>query len=425
MEPRVGFIAYRGSKPPPPPPPPPSHTVSFSERSSIRTNDGDKAMHVGFLSLMDLYRIYKILGLKFFERNIRAGLDPDSPPNKKIREALHGISVTKDERPEVFAFNHNGVTLAAHHVEFGDGKAVLTTPRLLNGAQTITSLHHFLQDAEKKPGMAVDQGELESVRVLAKIVEADPYSEFVTTVAVCNNRQNPVKPWMLRANDNIQCDFAARFREALGIFYERQKGAFESMDEDELDRERYEEKIRPIQIELLAQTFLAVQGEIDKMSCLSDIFEREKDYVNTFRRSFLDADLRKIVIAYKVQLCLRSPMRRLAELAPQYLQYPLSRSRNLVWALLVQGILNAPDLSSDLLERFGKRLAKERDFHEYLRNMASAKLLPLVRTVLSESTYKEYLDKEKYSFLRTKALFMRCMDEAYQRYRWTRRSFYP
>ncbi len=405
---------------PPPPPPIDTFTVSFTERVSVQILDSDKTLHVGFIALMDLHRIYQSIGQKFFDRNIRAGLSADNPPNRKIREALADIVLKQKESPEIFAFNHNGITLAAEQVIFRDGQAVIRVPRLLNGAQTITSVAKFLKDNEGSPIIRANQHTLESIRVLAKVVECDPQSEFVTNVTICNNRQNPVDPWNLRANDRIQCDLQDKFKEEVGVFYSRQENTFSNLSDTEL-QEMGIEDTRDIKIKPLAQTFCAIQGEIDRLSRLSEIFENSRYYEDTFRDSYLKCDTRKIILAYKVHLVLNSPMQRLEERASHKLVYPLSRARNLVWALLIQGLLNDPKLL-DLLERFGYTLAKETDFRELLKNIAAGRILPVLKDVLADEGYQQKILEEKYSFLRTKEIFKRCMDVAYEKYGWTKRS---
>src|SRR4051812_2995752 len=105
VELRVEFISDR--RLPPPPPPPHAFTLGFTSSASITTSDGQRTMHVGFVPLMDLFRIYKALGQRFFDRNIRSGLSSDNPPNAKIREALSDIVLKKKVSPDVFPFNHN------------------------------------------------------------------------------------------------------------------------------------------------------------------------------------------------------------------------------------------------------------------------------------------------------------------------------
>ena len=394
--------------------------IPFNETLSTSIPESDTTLYVGFISLIHLNQMYASLGRKFFERNIRAGLSPDSPPNRKIREALVEIVLKQKDSPEVFTFNHNGITLAVEQITLTDGQAIIKVPRLLNGAQTVTSVAKFLKDSEGNPALTANKQALESIRVLAKIVVCDTQSTFVTNVTICNNRQNPVEPWNLRANDRIQCDLQDRFKEEANIYYSRQENEFSCIS----DAERQEmgiEDTKDIKIKPLAQTFCAVQGEIDRMSRLTDVFENQRYYDDTFRQSYLKCDISRIILAYKVNLVLNSPMQRLDERAPDKLIYPISRARNLVWALLIQGLLNDDKLHNHL-ERFGSSLAKETDFRELLKEIASKKILTILKIVLANYDYQQKIQNEKYSFLRTKEIFNRCMNEAYDKYGWNKRS---
>jgi hypothetical protein len=53
-------------------------------------------------------------------------------------------------------------------------------------------------------------------------------------VTVNNNRQNPVEPWNLRANDLIQLELQDKFRADLQMYYERQENAFDQLSADDL-----------------------------------------------------------------------------------------------------------------------------------------------------------------------------------------------
>ena len=378
VELKIEFIS--DFRPPLTPVPQESHAVAFTDSVCVCTADGQKVMYVGFLPLMDLHRIHKSLGQRFFDRNIRFGLQPDNMPSSKIREALADIVLKQRLSPEVFCFNHNGVSLAAEKLLLENGQAVLKVPRLLNGAQTITSVAKFLLDNEGHPALESNAAGLAAIRVLAKIVVDDPSSDFVMNVTICNNRQNPVEPWNLRANDRIQCDLHDRLREEVQIFYSRQENAFHNYLYEDLEERGYQ-TAKDMRIRPLAQTFLAVQGEIKKMSELPDVFENQRWYEETFRDSYLQCDARKIVIAYKVHLVLRDPIQRIVERSPMKIGPAISKARNLVWALLIQGILNDPRLPT-LLEDFGVTLIRETAFREYLKNLAGTRLVPILREVL-------------------------------------------
>jgi len=414
----VEFVSDR--RRPPVPKPVETFKIAYAQPASVEVPGEGKLMYVGFVPLMDLVGIHRSLGLRFLDRNIRFGLSFDNAPNVRIREALADIVLRQKVRPEVFAFNHNGVTLAAEELTFEGGDAVIKVPRLLNGAQTVTSVDKFLADNEGNPALVSNAALLGAVKVLAKIVVDDPSGVFVTNVTICNNRQNPVEPWNLRANDRIQCDLQDKLREDARVFYSRHENAFQNHSLEHLD-EMGVDAARDIRIRPLAQTFLALQGEITRMSKLPDVFENQKWYEDTFRESYLQCDARKIVVAYKVHLVLRDPLQRLEERSSQKLAHAVGRARNLVWALLIQGVLNDTRLSV-VLDDYGTSLKKEASFREYLRNLASSKLYPILRDVLGRDEYKERLENERYDFLRTKDLFNHCKDAAAEKFGWVKKS---
>jgi AIPR protein len=180
------------------------------------TETGER-LHVGFVGVLDLYKMYCEMGQRLFERNIRAGLDPDGPINKKIRAAF--ADVVEGKAPaSAFVFNHNGITLAAEQLEIKDERPHITEPRVLNGAQTITSLAKLIEtyDVEKAP--TEHDNRLDAVRVLAKIVTHAPQS-VITAVTINTNRQNAVDPANLRASDPVQLELQDKFRDELNGRY--------------------------------------------------------------------------------------------------------------------------------------------------------------------------------------------------------------
>ena len=130
--------------------------------------------------------------------------------------------IDEKEDAEVFAFNHNGVTLFAVARSATNGEFKITEPRVLNGAQTITTFARFLKSNDGNTALAARRNVLEQICVVCRII-TDATPEFVTTVTINNNRQNPVDPWNLHANDMIQLEIQDKLRDELGIFYERQE----------------------------------------------------------------------------------------------------------------------------------------------------------------------------------------------------------
>ncbi|MCH7963263.1 MAG: AIPR family protein [Bacteroidetes bacterium] len=394
-----------------------THTLSISSfvEHSI---DNKQKMYIGFVPIYELDRIYQTLNLKFLNRNIRAGLSDENPPNRKIREALQDIAINKGITPDIFPFNHNGITLAVERIKTTNNKVEVKVPRLLNGAQTIRSVRKFLEDNSEHPEF--DESIFKEIKVLTKFVVDTVTSNFITTVTICNNRQNPVEPWHLRANDKIQCDIQDKFLYDLSIYYSRQENAFENLTDSDLEEMGVEDH-RDIEIKPLAKTFLAIQGEIDKISRLTDVFENQKFYENTFRASYLKSDFSKLLLSYKILLLLNPVIRQMREAGPEYLYYGLNRARNVIAALLIQGTLNDGKLEQ-LKEWYGYSLRREADYKEYLTKLGKNKILPIIKEVLKEKIYRKKLDEEKYSIFRTKEFFRRCMWVSEDWYGWSKKS---
>jgi hypothetical protein len=392
------------------------YTVDFTPLDTV-TMPSAETLHLGLIRLADLNMIHKGMGQRFFERNIRSGLNKEKAPNREIRKAIKRI-VDGDEPPEVFTFNHNGITIAAEDLELGDGHAFITEPRLLNGAQTVTSLEAFREDTRDKPLDAEAEAALNEIRVIAKIISSAE-RDFVVNVTICNNRQNPVEPWNLRANDRIQLLYQDWFRERLGIYYERQENSFANLTGEDLEELGIQDA-RSIQIKTLAQTLLASQGEIDKMARLREVFEDERLYDRTFRESYLSTSPHGVVLAYKIHNRLGSASRELIEAAPDRFKL-LGRARNLIWALLIQGILNDREIAS-LKERFGTSLRQETEYTERLKALAANKVRLLMTDLAKDAKYQRALDDGNDHFLRTRAAFQQCMVFAKERYGWHKAS---
>lgn len=413
----VDFIADKPGKKGPPAKQ--VFTVGF-EDAGVQVHNG-KTMYVGFVPLIDLQRIHATLGAYFFDRNIRAALPEGNAPNRKLRDAFDRIVLKEEDSPSVFAFRHNGVTLAAERVDRSTGQVVLHVPRLLNGAQTVSTLTRFLEQHAANATLKRNRERLERIKVLAKLVVDDPSSAFVTQVTISNNQQNPVHPWALRAMDQRQVDLADKFREELQIYYSRQEGSFENLSDDQLEELGIligkDVRIRP-----LAQTFLAVQGEVTNMRQLPEIFESQKLYESTFKTSYLNADARAIVLGYKVGQMLTRATTKLREKLPLKLEGAAASAKNLTWALLIQALLNDRHYPQ-YLEDYGTKLTKEASLGDILKGLTATRVAPLVKELCSSPTYQAKAAVGRYEFLRNTEAFKRAMNDAQDRFNWTKRSF--
>jgi hypothetical protein len=318
----------------------------------------------------------------------------------------------------VFAFDHNGVTLFVEKAEPKSGGLTLTEPRLLNGAQTLATFDRFLAEHAEDPRLKARRAALEEMMVLCKII-TDAGSEFVLSVTLNNNRQNPVKPWNLHANDLIQLELQDKFLEELGLYYERQEKAFAALSDDALEAMEVKES-KAVELLRLAQTFLAVDGDLEQMSRLQEVFEDDTAYREVFHPSRLEADARAILLCYKIHLRLPRVIREIQERGEKKWAY-LRRARNLVWALLAQAVLNDPDLEG-LKERYGKRLGVEPGFTELLNRLASTRVRLAIAAAVEEGPWAAALAEERYGFLRTNAVYNACFKVGHDRWGWTRRT---
>lgn len=392
-----------------------THTYPVELDDTVtRSGPNGEIMTIGFIRLVDLYAMYREMGQRFFERNIRAALPEDEAVNRSIENSIKRIILDDKESPKVFVFNHNGVTLFAEALNAADGQFKLTEPRLLNGAQTVTTVARFLKSNEGNNKLTERRNVLEQMRVLCRII-TDAVPEFVTTVTINNNRQNPVDPWNLHANDMIQLELQDKFRDDHGIYYERQERAFQNLSDEDLEEQGITQ-YKAIELTRLARTFLASDGEIDKFARFREVFEDDRIYNQVFSQSRLRADSRKIVLCYKAQFRLRRLVNDIVDRGANKYAY-VERARNLLWALLCQAILNDPNLD-EYAEDFGKGLSLEAQYTDWLSGFATTRCRFVFSDLVADKIYASKASEGNFSFMRTNAAYKRCMEMAYKRWRW-------
>jgi len=372
-------------------------------------------MHIGFIRLADLNRMHRDLGQRFFDSNIRYGLGEGEAVNRAISNALKQIILDQTESPEVFAFNHNGITLYAEKVDRLDNLCRLRAPRLLNGAQTVTTVAGFREKNKDNPKLETGKAAFESIQVLCRII-TDADQKFVTGVTVNNNRQNPVEPWNLHANDLIQLELQDKFRSDIGLYYERQENAFDQISPEDLDEYGIKEDARAIQMLKLTQTFLLTDGMVSRLSEMRRIFEDDRIYDQVFRQARLRADSREILLCYKIQFNLRKFSQEIEQKGQNKYSF-IHRSRNLLWALLCQGLLNHENLE-ELAEQHGTTMSVAFEYKEVLSSLATTRVRILLSDLMADRDYADKVAEGNLSFLRTDKAFEKCMVNAWRKWKW-------
>jgi len=335
--------------------------------------------------------------------------------NRAISNALKQIILDQTESPEVFAFNHNGITLYAEKVDKLDDLCRLRAPRLLNGAQTVTTVAGFREKNKDNPKLEAGKSAFESIRVLCRII-TDADQKFVTGVTVNNNRQNPVEPWNLHANDLIQLELQDKFRSDIGLYYERQENAFDQISPEDLDEYGIKEDARAIQMLKLTQTFLLTDGMVSRLSEMRRIFEDDRIYDQVFRQARLRADSREILLCYKIQFNLRKFSQEIEQKGQNKYSF-IHRSRNLLWALLCQGLLNHENLE-ELAEQHGTTMSVAFEYKEVLSRLATTRVRILLSDLMADRDYADKVAEGNLSFLRTDKAFEKCMVNAWKKWKW-------
>ena len=95
----------------------------------------------------------------------------------------------------------------------------------------------------------------------------------------------------------------------------------------------------------------------------------------------------------------------------------VQRARNLLWALLCQGILNDPKLEEQA-EGFGRRLSLEAQYTDWLSGLATTRCRFILSDLVADKAYASKAAEGNFGFMRTNAAYKRSMEIAYKRWRW-------
>ena len=394
-----------------------SFDINIADRLEIKGPEG-QTMFVGFVKLSDLNRIFQEVGQRFFDSNIRYGLSEEETVNRSIMTSLKKIILDRSESPVNFAFDHNGMTIYAEQFSGEKDNWRIVSPRLLNGAQTVTTVARFREKNKDNPKLAEGEAEFQHMRVLCKVItNAEP--KFVTRVTINNNRQNPVDPWNLHANDLIQLEIQEKFKDDIGIYYERQENAFDQLSTDDLEDYGIREDSKALQMLKLTQVFLLTDGSLSRMSDMRRVFEDERIYDQVFSQARLKADARYILLCYKIQFRLRKIVQEIIEKG-QNKYWFVSRARNLVWALTCQGLLNH-DALEKIAEDHGTSMGVTADFTDIIATIATTRVRPLLSELMADREYAAKVEEENLSFLRTDRAYEKCMENAYKKWKWVKK----
>lgn len=128
-----------------------------------------------------------------------------------------GIRKTYENTPHDFWYLHNGITIVCDDFEERDRRATLTSPSVINGAQTLYAIDR--SRVENSPALV-------GTRVIVRGTDAGQPAEddeWLQRIIRGVNTQNRVRNYDFRSNEPEQILLQSKFRE-LRVFYERKRG---------------------------------------------------------------------------------------------------------------------------------------------------------------------------------------------------------
>lgn len=160
----------------------------------------------------ELARFYKRYGERVFVVNPRSSLGLSG---NKINSEIADTASHRTYSKHFWYFN-NGVTLICDKAtpSASNKEIHLLNPQVINGAQTTYALFYAYTKGTLDP----------KAQILVKAIESTD-RDFMGSVTLYTNSQNPIKARDLCSNDVVQVRIQ-RVLEARGYFYERKRGEF-------------------------------------------------------------------------------------------------------------------------------------------------------------------------------------------------------
>lgn len=185
-------------------------TINFSEQYGqtfemmvVPADNGQDSIfdcYVGYIPGTLLAKVYKDLGQRVIERNVRSYLQAKGKVNKGIKETLLN-------RPGMFIAYNNGISTTAEAARLTQLHAdqnlyrvdSLTGWQIVNGGQTTASLHHVWE---------LGGTDLSGVFVQAKLTvlkteDSETANDLISRISQYANTQNKISFSDLGANDSI------------------------------------------------------------------------------------------------------------------------------------------------------------------------------------------------------------------------------
>lgn len=234
----------------------------------------DAHLDLAYIPIMSLIDLYRQRGDVLFEKNVRMSISHTKESKDRLvnpMEATFDAIIEGRLDPKIFPFYHVGVTICAlRKHDDADRELSLESPNVINGAQTISIANNYLKRLEATK----DEEKLKrfsEIKVIAKIVTGTTDDEL-KEITNSNNRQNPIENWQLFSNDPVHVAVELALK-GIGVFYERQRGKFESvMKKAEYAKDYFNTNNAYITVMDLGQLIAFAKGKLQWAAKPSEIF---------------------------------------------------------------------------------------------------------------------------------------------------------
>lgn len=225
--------------------------IDFPKAVVMPSNAHVEEAYIGYLSARQLVKLYSILdsdgnaiGINksvFFD-NIR-DYDPKSKINLEIKASV------KTGGGDDFVFRNNGITVVSKNIDRTADRFRLEDYQIVNGCQTSNIIYDLLYGADKEECRALNLED--KIDVPFRLIGSKD-DEFVASIIVGTNRQNPVKDeqfWALRPFMKNFEEYARSVDAEEVIYFERRENQYRG--------QQVEQRVRIIQPSVMMKTLAA------------------------------------------------------------------------------------------------------------------------------------------------------------------------
>ena len=244
-------------------------------------------LDLSFVTLHSLVMLYRQRGDVLFDKNVRLSLMHNKEARERLvnpMESTFDLITSGKASPSIFPFYHIGITIAASSAATdSDGVLNLEAPSIINGCQTIVIAHEYFKKLEKEGNADRLQG-FREIKVIAKVVVGTT-NEELKEITNSNNRQNPIENWQLFSNEPIHIEIETTLKD-MGVFYERQKGKFDSVMKNAENAKYYHATNGAyIKVVDLGQVIALSRQNLQWAAKPSEIFLNKENHDKIFDRS--------------------------------------------------------------------------------------------------------------------------------------------